>query len=389
MKKIKKLNIINIILILISTFILIWIINLHGLSGLCRWNPKYKKIIYLLLFLNILIISIFAFSFVSFKNKKIVKAIKIISITLSSIICLSFISLFLYFTIPVISKTDNKYILNEVNIENDLKLQEPLLSLAVSSDPHWGSENSNKEARDEILKNIGLANYDAFLCLGDVAEIGSSESFYQLAANDFEKFLNNTPLHVVLGNHDALINGTGVFKKYFQKKQDNFYNQIDYDNLHIITLDLLWDAKEFDKTQEQWLISQLEDIKREDITIVLSHCYGYCSGYEDLETSLKWYDNKDVIEKVTPIIEKYDVELMLSGHNHLMELLKNKNTYYGIIGTMGGILDRKSDYISPQSIWLNNEDFGWLDIQVYSNYLELTYKNYKGENLYTTVVENN
>lgn len=160
-------------------------------------------------------------------------------------------------------------------------------------------------------------------------------------------------------------------------------------HIHIITLDLLWDAEEFDASQKKWLIEQLEEIPANDMTIILSHCFGYCSGYVNPETNVEWYDNKDVIEKVSTLIEEYNVELMLSGHNHLMELLKHGNTHYGIIGTMGGILDQTSDYISPQSVWLNNHTYGWLDIQVYKNSLDLTYKDYTGKNLYNITINNN
>lgn len=389
MKKIKRIQVVNLVLIVISILVLPWITNLHGFTGLCRWNPFYKNIVSYLWAFNILILVIFIISVLHLKSKKILNVFKWISISLSSLFCLVLVGLFFYLTIPTFSKPDEIYSITEVSKNNKLNEKEPLLSLAVSSDPHWGSERSNKDARDEILKNIGESDYDAFLCLGDIAELGSTESFYKEAANDFNKYLNETPIHVVLGNHDALINGTGVFKKYFQKNHDYFYSRIDYDNLHIITLDILWDAKEFDKNQKQWLIEQLEEIPEEDMTIVLSHCFGYSSGYLDSQTGMQWYDNKDVIEKVASVIEEYNVELMISGHNHLMELLKHGNTYYGIIGTMGGHLDSQNDYTSPQSIWLNNNTFGWLDIQVYENFLELTYKDQTGKNLYKVTVENN
>ena len=388
MKKIKTVQIVNIVLLVISTIILFWLKNLMGFSAFCKWVPNYNKIFMILCFFDLLVIILFIISILKLRNEKITKIFKWISLTLASILTLSMLGLFVFLEIPNFTKPEENYKINELGNNTLLSEKEPL-SLAVASDPHWGSERSNKEARQQIIENIGASNYDAFLCLGDISEMGSTEANYKTAVKAFQENLNGMPLHVVLGNHDALINGTVVFKKYFQKNQDNFYNRIDFENLHIITLNLLWDADEFDKTQKQWLINQLEDIPQQDMTIILSHCFGYCSGYIDKDTGKNWFDNKDVIEKVDTLIEKYNVEFMISGHNHLMELLKHENTTYGIIGTMGGILDSPLDYTSPQSIWVNNQTFGWLDIQVYKNYLELTYKDQNGKDLYKATVNNN
>lgn len=233
MKKINKIQIINILLILISTLILLWITNLHGFLGLCRWNPKYKTILVSLWVFDLINLIIFGISFSNFKKIKKIKLFNWISIFTSSVLALLLIAMYIAFIIPVLSKSTNEYFFTEVATENKLNDEEPLLSLAVSSDPHWGSENSNNDVRTQILKNIGQANYDAFLCLGDIAEIGSTESFYEEASSEFDKYLNGTPIHVVLGNHDALINGTVVFKKYFQKNHDNYYSRIDYDDFHM------------------------------------------------------------------------------------------------------------------------------------------------------------
>jgi len=388
MKKIKTVQIVNIVLIVLSTIVLLWMKNLMGFSAFCRWVPFYNKIFMGLWIFDLLILALFIISILKLKKEIITKIFKWISLVLASIFTLIMLGLFVFLEIPVLTSAEEGYTINSIDNNTLLNDKEPL-SLAVASDPHWGSERSNEKARQQIIENIGSSNYDAFLCLGDISEMGSTEANYKTAVKTFQENLNGTPVHVVLGNHDALINGTGVFKKYFQKDQENFYNRIDFENLHIITLNLLWDAEEFDKNQKQWLIEQLEDIPQDDMTIILSHCFGYSSGYLDQDTGKNWFDNEDVIEKVDSLIEKYNVELMISGHNHLMELLKHENTHYAIIGTMGGILDSVSDYTSPQSIWMNNQTYGWLDLQVYQNRLELIYKDQTGKDLYKATIQNN
>jgi hypothetical protein len=62
----------------------------------------------------------------------------------------------------------------------------------------------------------------------------------------------------------------------------------------------------------------------------------------------------------------------LSGHNHFFEFLEKDSVDYMIIGGMGGKLDKNLEYSSPYSKWLDNNNFGWLDMKVYPAYLELT-----------------
>ena len=51
--------------------------------------------------------------------------------------------------------------------------QVPLLKLSFSSDPHWGAETSNAEARSQILQQIARHGSDAFFMLGDTVETGN------------------------------------------------------------------------------------------------------------------------------------------------------------------------------------------------------------------------
>ena len=109
MKKIKNIQIVNIILILVSTLVLLWLTNLHGFTGLCRWNPKYNNILISLWVLDILIITLFIISLIKFNNLKNRKIFKWISLITSSLVSLVFIGLFLALIIPTFSKVESNY----------------------------------------------------------------------------------------------------------------------------------------------------------------------------------------------------------------------------------------------------------------------------------------
>ncbi len=81
----------------------------------------------------------------------------------------------------------------------------------------------------------------------------------------------------------------------------------------------------------------------------MSHCYYYAlGGYWEL---WPWYDDKDMIAKLVPLFEKYHVNLVFSGHNHLLELLQKNNVTYVICGAFGGLPDpERIVYFSGQHL---------------------------------------
>jgi len=69
----------------------------------------------------------------------------------------------------------------------------------------------------------------------------------------------------------------------------------------------------------------------------MSHCFYYSSG--SMEYGWPWYDDKQTIDAITPIIKKYDVDLVIGGHNHHMELLQKDGISYLVVGSFGGVPD--------------------------------------------------
>ena len=94
-----------------------------------------------------------------------------------------------------------------------------------------------------------------------------------------------------------------------------------------------------------------------------------------------------MIENLCPIFEKYNVDLVISGHNHLMELLEKNGVTYVVIGSMGGILD-SLEYKSPYSVWLNNRAFGYMDMNLSTEgKIDFTFLDSDGNFLYSYEVQ--
>ena len=377
----KKTFNLGLIATIICTIIFIWFSVRPGLMGTLHWHVGIKCA-YIALFV-IAALPVVFWILSTFIDKKALNILsRIFSIFSTSIWVIAYVALMI---LPRL-KIDNTG-LNLLHQNDPLpatKTADGMLAhYAFSSDPHWGSGNSNAEARTKIMQQIDSRDYDAFFCLGDISEVGMITSITQSAVDDMRDNLKNTKTLVIPGNHDFIVNGYPSFKQAFMQKGDKDYFRMDNGNIHMIFLFLEWDDAEFSKKQEKWLIKQLEEIPQEDTVIVLSHCYITGSGYWDSTAQRYWGDIPSVVKRLCPILEKYRVDLSLSGHNHFFEFLEKDSVDYMIIGGMGGKLDKNLEYSSQYSKWLDNDNFGWLDMKVFADYLELTVYKYDGSVLTT------
>lgn len=383
----KKTSIFALVSSIICVAICIWFNSICGLIGTLHWHKDILAIDI------VLIVTVFFPAIFFFINKlKTNKATTVLSYIFSVFSTVLWVGILCFLLISTSVKIDNSG-LNIISTSEELPINqnhqwdEPIARYAFASDPHWGAGSSNSEARIDIMKSIENENYDGFFLLGDIAEFGVISSFFQEAVDDLSTYMPTTKKRVMPGNHDAIVYGLREFKSVFMEENDEFYYRLDNGKIHFLFLNMLWDTSEFTKKQEKWLISQLEEIPQDDTVVVLSHCYITGSGYWDEIAGKHWGDIPDVVDKLCPILEKYNVDLSLSGHNHFFECLEKDNVDYVILGAMGGVLDDDLIYSSPYSKWLNNTDFGWLDMKVYENYLELTVYNQYGKELHRKTVK--
>jgi hypothetical protein len=264
-----------------------------------------------------------------------------------------------------------------------------ILRLSFSSDPHWGAPSSSPSDRIALLESVAAARprRDAFFILGDNVEMGMEESSWLEEARDLSAHLGEVPVRSILGNHDGLIGGQRLFESYFSPpaiKTDTgspFYYSMEAGPATIIVIDLLWGAESFGQAQAAWLEKRLSEVQAGKQVIVLSHSYVYASGYID-EFGLAYYDKPEDIAKVAPILERHKVALVVSGHDHDMELLRSNGVTYAVVGVMGGVLDPAPSYRSPASLWFRGGTHGRLDADVSERGIALTFVDSRGAKLY-------
>ncbi len=263
-----------------------------------------------------------------------------------------------------------------------------LLRLSVGSDPHWGTEKTDASARSNILASVAEHRPDIFFILGDVVETGSSVSSWNAALADLSAIVPKVPLRPLMGNHDALFGGQHLYKKAFFPEDFSsdsgspYYYSIETSAATLVVLNLPWGTENFNKTQRDWLESVLSIANPLKPLIVFSHSFYFASGYDDPKLDKPWYDHYQNIPVVTPLFERYGVDLVVSGHNHYMEYLEHRGVRYAIVGAMGSKSDPAPTIGSPASKWIAVATFGHLNIDVLKHEIVLEFKDQLGKTLH-------
>lgn len=159
---------------------------------------------------------------------------------------------------------------------------------------------------------------------GDIVEWSKYEGYWENMLHFNEKYFRKYPFAVISGNHETIYrNGKNEIYKHFniktggQKTEKGFYYYFDYSNTRFIMLNT-YDAtsdKKLKDDQMSWL-TQLLSNNPKKWTIVAMHNPLYSAGY--------WGSNPEhtaateaLREQLSSLFTKYNVDLVLQGHDHL------------------------------------------------------------------------
>ncbi len=266
------------------------------------------------------------------------------------------------------------------------------LHFAVGSDAHFGA--GNQDATEKMLhiivNRLSPNPFEYFFLLGDTVQHGFSVSQWHEAFQTLTPATSVVPTRFAIGNHDTLFTGLRDYEKYcYPQGMDlqtgsRLWYRIVVGKVHFLVIDLEWSAESFTSRQAAWLEDQLKSIPVADWKIVMGHGFYYASG--SFDDGWQWYDNPETIKALTPLFEKYGVDLVFSGHAHQMELLQKSGVTYVICGGFGGLPDQAREYTSPQSLWYASGQYGFMDVSVSGNQATLVFRTPDNAALKTAVV---
>jgi UDP-2,3-diacylglucosamine pyrophosphatase LpxH len=259
------------------------------------------------------------------------------------------------------------------------------LHFAVASDAHFGAILARNDFTAKMLDEIAAPSNDFNMVffLGDLVEYGFQRNQWQQAFQIMSRTASVIPTRFAAGNHDTLFSGFSNYQNNSypagmdEQSGSRLWYRIDTGRVHFLILDIEWSTESYTFAQAAWLEAQLKSIPADDWKIVMSHGFYYASGVE-IE-GWKWYDNPETIGKLTPLFNKYGVDLVFSGHNHRLELLQNSGVVYAVCAPFGGLPDPAPTYVSPSSIWDGTGEYGFIEVTINGEKCILTFRNQKYE----------
>lgn len=200
----------------------------------------------------------------------------------------------------------------------------PRFTFAVTSDVHGGGRSTVA-----LAERIKEAKADFLLVVGDLVPQhggpGQLDGFFE----SYKRLISNVPVFPCLGNHDWYEdNGESCLDEFYlphnNPEESELYYSFDYGNAHFVSLCVvepeLLDWKE-DSAQYNWLVNDLGNTKQV-WKFVFFHFPPYTSGE-------KYHDKYlDVRETLCPLFEKYGVDIVFNGHEHLYERTIPIRDYY-------------------------------------------------------------
>ncbi len=221
----------------------------------------------------------------------------------------------------------------------------------VTGDAGDGSTRQ-RDVRDRYYNYIGDNITNGWLLLGDNAYDNGTETVY---TNNFfqiyqDNIMRKTSLWPATGNHDyanSLSRQRDQNIPYFDffdlpasgeaggiPSGSEAYYSFDYGNIHFVALDSYiiegypannYRLYDIAGPQVQWLRADLA-ANTKKWTIVYFHHPPYSMGSHNSDTEFQMVK---IRENIAPILEQYDVDLVLSGHSHSYERSKPMKGHFG------------------------------------------------------------
>jgi len=215
---------------------------------------------------------------------------------------------------------------------------------------------SQQDVKKEMLKLVHGRRIDTWIMLGDNAyPNGTQVQFNRGMFDAYPEMFKTNVLWSVAGNHDVRRRAFYDIMEFpvhgesggTASGSEKFY-AFEQGNVHFVMLDSDTADRSVDGEMARWLERDLKNNKKL-WTVALFHHPPYTKGTHDSDSDKDSGGSMvEMRENIVPILEKYDVDLVLSGHSHTYERSDLMHGHYGY----GNTFD-PSKYV----IWSKTNDY--------------------------------
>ncbi len=202
----------------------------------------------------------------------------------------------------------------------------------------YGDSRSNAAAHARVIERIRQEVPDFLLGTGDIVNEGASEADWAKLFEVEGALLRGTTMFPSLGNHDRQGRGRTAdnFRKYFAVPENSpdpeRYYAFTYGNSRFLILDS--NTYSFALTdQTAWIEQQLQSARLDrqiEHVFVTMHHPPFSVSLHGGQSQLR--------EAWTPLFEKYQVDAVFSGHDHVYSRAKKNGVNYYVSGGGGAPL---------------------------------------------------
>lgn len=200
-------------------------------------------------------------------------------------------------------------------------------SIFITSDTH-----SDAKKLDNMLELCDYKTCDAFFYVGDMMNymsVGGEHPYSSFIDVSVNKFASSIPFELVRGNHETRGDMARIFPTFFPKSNDKIYGSYLMGDIMVVMLDSgedksdkhpvyagITDYDNYRSEQAAWLkeLVKTKEYKKAKYRIVLTH-FPLVVGEKWREEG-NWTGWYDAVDKFLPILNKANVDLVVSGHTH-------------------------------------------------------------------------
>jgi acid phosphatase type 7 len=184
----------------------------------------------------------------------------------------------------------------------------------------WGDSGYAGSDQRALFEQVMTVPFDFVIHTGDLAyDHGSPGDLTRTVFEPYGPLLRRFAMYPVTGNHDYETNRAAPFLQSFVLPENGDHERwysFDWSDVHFVGLD----TEQTGKRQAEWLDADLLQ-NRLPWTVVFAHKPPFSFGEHGSNTAFR--------EHFVPVLEKYQVPLVLNGHDHDYErtVVMNGVTY--------------------------------------------------------------